>query len=95
MGSTGVSAGTIGGSRLDRAAFVDQGNGQWTLDTGFGGGQILDETGTFRDPAMGFGGKVYSATAWDSDYKILIDGDAYTTLNAAKQAIKDAIKDTL
>lgn len=95
MGSTGTSAGPISASRLDKIGFTDQGGGQWTLDTGMGGGQILDETGTSRDPAMGFGGKVYSATAWDSNYTVLMDGDAFTSLNAAKQAIKDAIKDTL
>lgn len=95
MGSTGTSAGPISASRLDRTAFTDQGGGQWTLDTGLGGGQILDETGTSRDSAMGFGGKVYSARAWDSNYNTLIDGDMFASLAAAKRAIKDAIKNTL
>ena len=81
--------------RLDRAGFTDQGNGQWTLDTGMGGGSILDETGSSRDPLYGRGGKLYSAEAWDSDYNRIGDTEMYTSLNAAKQAVKDKIKSTL
>lgn len=101
MGGRGSGSSMSGGSsnalarRLDRAGFVNEGGGQWTLDTGMGGGSILDETGTSRDPSMGFGGKVYSAQAWDSNYNIIGDTEMYSSLNAAKEAIKRKIKSTL
>lgn len=101
MGGRGSGSGMSGGSfsalarRLDRTPFVNQGGGQWTLDTGMGGGSILDETGSSRDPGLGFGGKVYSAQAWDSDYNVIGDTEMYSSLNAAKEAVKRKIKSTL
>lgn len=101
FGGRGSTAGGGGGgssalaNRLDRTPFVDEGGGQWTLDTGMGGAQILDETGGTRDPFMGFGGKVYSVHSWDSDYNTLLDGDIFNSLNEAKRAAKQSIKDTL
>ena len=101
MGSTGAVKMTSGlssntlAARLDRATFKDEGGGQWSLDTGMGGGSILDETGTSRDAGMGFGGKVYSATAWDSNYDPIGETQFFSTLNAAKASIKERIKSTL
>ena len=95
IGTAGSASGGTPASRLDKASFTNEGGGQWTLDTEMGGGQILDETGSSRDPSMGFGGSVYSALAWDSNYDVILDKQLYYSLNAAKQAIKDAIKNTL
>lgn len=101
MGSVGAGRGTGGlsgntlAARLDRTPFKDEGGGQWTLDTGMGGGTVLDETGTSRDPGMGFGGKVYSAMAWDSNYDPIGETQFFSTLAAAKSSIKERIKSTL
>ena len=94
VGTTKIGGG--GGNlafRLDKAVFKDEGGGQWTLDTGMGGGSILDESDTSRG---GYGMmRAYSATAWDSNYDVVLDHELYDSLNAAKRAIKNAIKDTL
>ena len=79
--------------RLDKTPFVDEGGGQWTLDTGMGGAQILDESGS---SAGGYGQmKAYSVKAWDSNYEMIGDTEIYGTLNAAKSAAKSKIKSTL
>jgi len=102
MGSVGNNGNNGGGgrsfiqtlhNRLDKASFKDEGNGQWTLDTGMGGGQILDES----DGRLGEYGRMraYSVRAWDSNYSPIGEEEVYSSLNAAKQAIKNKIKSTL
>jgi hypothetical protein len=94
-GSSGMGSTAAMSSKLDKAPFKAEGKGQWSLDTGLGGGVILDETGGSMDPSHGMGGKVYSAKAWDSNYDVIGNTEVYASLNAAKQAIKDKIKSTL
>lgn len=80
---------------VDKTGFVSEGRGHWTLDTGAGGASILDETGGSRDPMHGMGGKVYSVSAWDAGFNRVMDGQLFDGLNAAKQAAKQAIKDSI
>jgi hypothetical protein len=92
-GGSSTPAGAI--SAITHTGFVNEGGGQWTLDTPYGGGQILDETGTSVDPGWGYGGKVYSAKAWDSEYNMIGGTDLYGSLNEAKWAIRDKLKSRL
>lgn len=80
-------------NRIDKATFKDQGGGQWTLDTGWGGAQILDES---DGAAGGYGRmKAYSVKAWDSNYDVIGDTEIYSSLNAAKKAAKKKLKSTV
>lgn len=88
-GGSGLSTAALT-SKLDKAGFVKTANGQWNLDTGMGGGIILDESDDYK-----YGGKAYSAKAWDSNYDVIGDTEIYSDLNAAKAAIKAKIKSTL
>lgn len=80
---------------IDKGSFQKVGNGSWefTTDPKTGiGAQILDETGSSKDPMSGFGGKVYGVTTWGQ-----APGDIRTTiisgsLNAAKAAAKEEMK---
>lgn len=79
---------------ISRASFTNEGNGQWTLDVpDQGGGQILDETGSSRDPNAGRGGKLYSARSWNADNDFLEDRAQYfTSLNDAKSYVKSQLQ---
>lgn len=80
---------------INRASFSDEGGGNWQLDIpGVGGGQILDETGSSRDPMYGRGGKVYSINTWDDGYNTIPNGSQLIngSLNDAKRALKDTLK---
>lgn len=93
--SARVEAGINSGIRaISRATFKAEGNGQWTLDVpGQGGGQILDETGSSRDPAIGYGGKLYSARAWDENYQMTEANERYFySLNEAKSYVKEQLQ---
>ena len=93
--SARVSAGISSGIKaINRAAFKNEGNGEWSLEVeGYGGGQILDETGGSRDPARGYGGKIYSARAWDENYQRTEDRERYFfSLNEAKSYIKQQLQ---
>ena len=74
------------------SSFKEVGNGHWELDTGAGGGVILDETGGSKDPSMGFGGKVFSARAWDYDYNHLGEEQMFSTRKQAEKYIKDTVR---
>ena len=80
---------------INRATFENRGNGEWSLNVeGYGGGQILEETGSSRDPAYGRGGRLYSARAWDADNDYLDERAQYfTSLNEAKKYIKSRLQD--
>ena len=89
MGATGISSNISNGSKIDRTPFTNEGGGQWTIDIeGVGGASILDETDEYR-----FGGTAYGVTVWDKNYDKQGDTTYHTSLNAAKQAAKDRIKD--
>ena len=81
-------------SQIAQAKFTDEGGGQWTLDiNGVGGAQILDETGSSRDPNNGMGGKVYSVTVWDGNFAVhgpaqIIQGNLGQARTLAKQLLK-------
>lgn len=79
---------------INRAKFESDGNGQWTLDVeGHGGGQILDETGSSRDPMYGRGGKLYSARTWNADYDHLEEREQYfTSLSDAKAYVRQQLQ---
>ena len=88
MGSTGISSNTSNSSKIDRTPFTNEGNGQWTIDIeGVGGASILDESDDFR-----YGGTAYSVKVWNKDYDAVGDTTMYTSLNAAKQAAKDSLR---
>lgn len=80
---------------VDRAGFKSSGvNGQWELDTPYGGAQILDETDT---AGRTFGYKEYGVSAWDSEFNMIEDGQErgakrFGSLNEAKQYAKELIK---
>ena len=79
---------------ISRATFTNEGNGEWSLNVdGQGGGQILDETGSRRDPTAGRGGKLYSARSWDADNDFLEERAQYfTNLSDAKKYVKDKLQ---
>ena len=82
---------------ISQAKYEDAGNGQWTFDIdGVGGVQILDETGSSRDPYHGMGGKVYGVTLWTYDRQgtataynpIIMQGSIGQAKTAGKQNLK-------
>lgn len=90
MGGSGASLGrnsssSGGASSIDRAAFTDEGFGQWSIDTGYGGGTILREQ-------LSTGEEYYSVKVWDSNYETLLEQSA-STLNRAKRLVKDTLKE--
>lgn len=80
---------------IDKGSFQKVGNGNWEFNTDSSlgiGAQILDETGSSRDPMYGRGGKVYGVTTWGQ-----APGDVRTTiisgsLNDAKAAAREEMK---
>lgn len=102
----GLSGGTAAGGgstndvarihrAIDNAGFKSAGvNGQWELDTPYGGAQILDETGA---AGRTFGYKEYGVSIWDAEYNMLEDGQTreskrFESLNEAKRYAKDLLK---
>lgn len=78
--------------RQVRLTFQSVGNGNWQGHTpGVGGGQVLDETGSSRDPNNGRSGRLYSARAWDSNYNSVGSTTYHSSLNEAKRAIQNAL----
>lgn len=80
---------------IDKAGFKSSGvNGQWELDTPYGGAQILDETDS---AGRVFGYKEYGVSVWDKDYNMIENGQTrnaprFNSLNEAKRYAKDLIK---
>lgn len=94
----GVSVNNRGGAQrisrlIDNTAFKNEGFGQWELDIeGVGGGSILRETGGSLDDTYGLGGELYSAVGWDSNYNRIGERMMFGSLNAAKSAIREMIR---
>lgn len=79
--------------QISRTPFSNEGGGSYELDIkGIGGGQVLDETGSSRDPMNGRGGKIYSVRTWDSNYNMLGSVDYVSTLNEAKATVKEKLR---
>lgn len=80
---------------IDKTGFKSSGlNGQWELDTPYGGAQILDETGP---DGKVFGFKEYGVSVWDANYDMIENGQTkyakrFNTLNEAKSYAKDLLK---
>ena len=100
-GSGGAGGGGGGSSRsleqidrqINRTPFSNEGGGNYELDiAGIGGGQVLDETGSSRDPMNGRGGKVYSVRTWDADYNMFGSVEYVSTLNDAKATVKERLR---
>lgn len=92
MGGRGGGSGRGGGgggSRsglIDRTAFIDEGGGTYQLDIpGLGGGFIASGPNPW-------GLNVAEAKVWDADYEV-IKSAKYGSVNAAKQFIKETLKD--
>ena len=78
------SANRILEEKLNRTAFKNEGNGQYTLDVkGVGGGQVLRES-EWADAK-------YSATAWNSNYETIGSTIYSDSLNDIKNIVKDTI----
>ena len=96
-GSGGArGSGRTGGGGADReienTGFKNTGNGVYTFDTPYGGGQI-------ERSEIPFVGTTYRAHAWNSDHDIYHDENTgvsgarqFSSLNAAKSWVKDAVK---
>lgn len=77
---------------IDRTAFENRGGGEWEIDIdGVGGGQILDETGSTRDPYYGRGGRVYSVRIWDADYSQQGEEMVNGSLSEAKRRLREML----
>ena len=99
-GSSGMGAGSAAPTRMNASAdlsdlnkalktgFTNEGGGTYSLDTPYGGGQILDVSDNWN-----YGGTAYEARAWDNTYDSIGDMQVYSSLNAAKAAIKQKISD--
>ena len=105
MGGSGSSSGKGGSSgganpksqatidrKIDRTGFKAVGGGVYRFDTPYGGGQI-------EGTDMPFIGTIYQAHAWNANYSIIKnvgtdtkDTRQFSTLNAAKSWIKNAVK---
>lgn len=90
-GKSGLNSGNATLSKVDKTGFTNEGGGVYSLDIeGAGGGQILDVSDNYN-----YGGTAYEARAWDSNYKAIGEMQVYSSLNAAKTAIKDKIKSSI
>lgn len=80
---------------IDKRAFEKVSDGVWEFNTegriGIGA-QILDETGSSRDPMYGRGGKVYGVTTWGPDPGQISPQRLFSSLNAAKTAAREEMK---
>ena len=82
---------------VDRKGFTKVMNGQWELETPYGGAQILDETSPAGET---FGYKEYGVSAWDANYDMIEDGQErngrrFESLNEAKAYAKELIKNSI
>ena len=89
MGGSGAGLGTGGGGSasrvIDRASFTNEGFGTWSLDTQYGGGQILEASAPGE-------GKYYEVRVWDSTYERVGSMRVAPTLNSAKNLVKEELK---
>lgn len=80
---------------ISKGSFEKVGNGQWEFNTDSRigiGAQILDETGSTRDPMHGYGGKVYGVTTWGPGPDQVSPQRLFGSLNAAKTAAREEMK---
>ena len=91
MGSVGAKiSGKMFPSKIDKVPFTNMGGGQWEVDIeGVGGGSILEVSESWK-----YGpGKAYEVRIWNDGYNTVDNGVYYATLNTAKSAIKDRLKE--
>lgn len=89
MGGRGGGSGRGGGNgsgvkKIERTPFTNQGGGTYELDIpGLGGGFIASGPDAW-------GMEIAEAKVWNAEYDVIAQGK-YTTINAAKQFIKEIL----